>query len=51
MGTDSNEYTLESDPKWVEIADSNGYGSSRSSVDSKPVCARIGTGPFESVLV
>ena len=51
MGTDPNEYTLESDPKWARIADPHGYGSSRSSVNGEPIYARIGTDPFGSFLV
>ena len=33
MGTDRDEYTLESDPRCVQIADPKGYGSGRSSVN------------------
>ena len=33
MGTDRDEYTLESGPRCVQIADPKGYGSSRSSVN------------------
>ena len=51
MGTDPNEHTLERDLKWTRIADPYGYGSSRFSVNGKPICARIGTDPFGSFLV
>ena len=50
-GTDPNEYTLERDAKWVQIADPKKYRSIRSSVHVKPICAHLGTEPFGSVLV
>ena len=48
MGTNPNEYTLERDPELVQIADLDEYGSNRSSVNGKPICARNGTDPFGS---
>ena len=50
-GTDPNGYTLESDPKLVRIVDPYRYGSSRSSVDGRPICTHTGTDPFGSVPV
>ena len=51
METDRNDYTLESDPKQVQIADPNVYGSGRSVVNEKLICTRFGTDPVGSVLV
>ena len=51
MGPGPNEYTLESDPKRVQIADPNEYGSGRSSVNGKPICDRNDKDPFGSVVV
>ena len=50
MGTDPNEYTLESDSGRTQTADANEYRSGMSSVNGKSICARIGMGPFTCVL-
>ena len=41
MGVNPNQYTLESDPRGVQVADLKEYGSS---VNRKPICARISIG-------
>ena len=43
MGTEPCQCTLENDLKRLRMANLNGYGSSRSTVEVKPICTYIGT--------
>ena len=45
MDTDPSEYTLENDPKRVQVADPTEYEPRRFSVTGEPIYARIGEDP------
>ncbi len=48
---DPNEYTLKSDPKWVQISRPKWVHIHRSSVSARPICASFGADPLGFVLV